>query len=253
MKFWNIIKNYKKDLSVNDYKDCSQLYSPIKIELKLVENYYGKFINIPNKQEEYYHIYFDNLNKEIKRNYLKEKEKVKIIKIIIDYQVISFRKLFDNCECISSIIFVKFNRINITDMSHMFYGCSSLKEINFSNFNTNNVTKMSSMFCKCSSLKEINLSNFNTNNVTNMNFMFAECKKLKALNLFNFNTNKVKNMSYMFADCPLLKELNFSNFKVNTETNTDCMFNSCISLKELNLFNCNDYTKKIIKKLIKNI
>ena len=110
-------------------------------------------INFLDKKEEYYHIFFDNAKDEIKRNYLNEMEKVNSIKIIIDYQVKSFTALFTNSVNISSIFFKKFNRINITDMSHMFYNCSSLKELNVSKFNTNNATDMSYMFYNCSSLK----------------------------------------------------------------------------------------------------
>ena len=91
-KLLNIIKYNKKlqkrlNLSINVYRDCTK----IEIELKLVDNKYGKFINIPDKKKEYYHIYFDDSNEEIKRNYLEENEKVKIIKIKIDYQVKSFK------------------------------------------------------------------------------------------------------------------------------------------------------------------
>ena len=68
------------------------------------------------------------------------------IKIIIDYQVKSFKELFSGCYYIESINFKKFYRNNITDMSYMFAGCSSLKELNLNNFNTNNVTNMSDMF-----------------------------------------------------------------------------------------------------------
>ena len=79
---------------------------------------------------------------------------MKKIKIIIDYQVKSFNKLFFKCYCIESINFKKFYRNNIIDMSWMFNGCSSLKELNLTNFNTNNVTDMGEMFCGCKSLKE---------------------------------------------------------------------------------------------------
>ena len=65
------------------------------------------------------------------------------IKIIIDYQVKSFKELFYKCECIESINFKKFYRNNINNMNHMFFGCILLKELNFNNFNTNNVTNMS--------------------------------------------------------------------------------------------------------------
>ena len=208
-KSLNIIKYNKKmqnrlNLCINDYKEYSQLYSSIEIELKFYDNEYNeesKFINIPDEEKEYYHIYFDNSNEEIKRNYLKEKEKVNTIKIIINYQVKSFKELFNNCEHINSLFFKKFYRINITDMSYMFYKCSSLKELNLSNFNTNNVRDMSFMFNGCSSLIELNLSNLNTNNVTYMNSMFSGCSSLKEINLDNFNKNKVTNMYGMFNGC----------------------------------------------------
>ena len=180
-------KNIKERINVNikDYKEYSELllYLSIEIEIKLVKDGYGKFIDINEENTIYYHIYFDDNKEEIKRNYLNENEKIKIIKIIIDYQVKSFEGLFYCCKCIESINFQKFYRNNITNMSGMFYGCSSLKELNLSNFNTNNVTNMNYLFALCSSLKELNLSNFNTNNVTNMKGMLARCSSLKELNL----------------------------------------------------------------------
>ena len=151
-KSLEIIRYNKKlqkrlNLNINDYKEY---YQPIKIELKIVEDKYGKFINISDKEEEYYHIYFNNSNEEIKRNYLNINDKVKIIKIIIDYQIESFYNLFYYCTCIEYINFKKFYRNNITNMRGMFGGCSSLKELNLSNFNTNNVTNMRNMFSGCS-------------------------------------------------------------------------------------------------------
>ena len=47
--------------------------------------------------------------------YTEEEDKVTKIKIIIDYQVKSFKKLFKECHCIESINFKKFYRNNITD------------------------------------------------------------------------------------------------------------------------------------------
>ena len=205
-KSYDIMRYNKKlqrrlNITFDDYKECSKIYSSIEIELNIVENRYGIFINIPDKDKEYYHIYFDNSNEEIKRNKLKDNEKVKLIKIKIDYQVKSFERLFSWCNCIDSIYFKKFFRNNIINMSGMFCGCSSLKELNLSNFNTDNVTNMSKMFYYCSSLKELNLSNFNTDNVTNISEMFYYCSSLKKLNLSNFNTNKVTNMSDIFDGC----------------------------------------------------
>ena len=195
-------KNIKEriNISIKDYKDYSEIYSSIEIEIKPVKNKYGKFINM-NENEKYYHIYFNDNKEEIKRNYFNENENISKFKIIIDYQVKSFEKLFYDCRCIEYIYFKKFYRNNINNMFGMFSACSSLKELNLSNYNTNNVTNMKFMFSKCSSLKELNLSNFNTNNVTDMTKMFSRCSSLTELNLSNFNTNNVTKMGFMFFGC----------------------------------------------------
>ena len=109
------IKN-RININIKDYKEYSEIYSSIEIEIKPVKNKYGKFINM-NENEIYYHIYFNDNKEEIKRNYLNENDNVSKIKIIIDYQFKSFEKLFYYCECIQSIYFKKFSRNNISDMS----------------------------------------------------------------------------------------------------------------------------------------
>ena len=149
LKFNKSLKK-RMNININDYKECSEKYSSIEIEIKPVINKYCKFINIKKEEEIYYHIYFNNNKEEIKRNYIKENEQIKIIRIKIDYQVKSFEKLFFECGCIESIYFKKFYRNNINNMKCMFSGCSSLKELNLNNFNTNNVTNMGSMFYGCS-------------------------------------------------------------------------------------------------------
>ena len=137
------------NLNFNDYKEYSENYSVIEIEIKPVNNEYGKFIYINDKDKIYYHIYFNNSKEEIKRNYINQNDEIKIIKIIIDYQIKSFEQLFYNCDCIESIYFKKFYR-NINNMYSMFSRCTSLKKLNFNNFNTNKVTKISKMFYGCS-------------------------------------------------------------------------------------------------------
>ena len=236
----NIIKYNKQlqkrfDLNINDYKRCSC----IVIELIPIEHEYDTFINIPKEEKEYYHIYFDNSKNEIKRNYLEENENVKRIDIIISFKAKSFKDLFADCKCISSIFFKNFNGKNLTNVSHMFNGCKSLKEINFCEFNDENVTDMSYMFFECSSLKQLNLSNFKTNKVTNMKSMFCGCSSLEELNLSNFNTKNVTDMSHMFFNCLALKNINVSNFETNNVTNISYMFSGCSSLKKLNLSNFN--------------
>ena len=148
---FQIIKYNKKlqnrlDFSFHDYREYIQVLSPIEIELKLVEKEYGKFINIPEQDKDYYHIFFNNSKKEIKRNYVEEIDKVETIKIIIDHQVTSLRYLFERCFCVKSIVFKEFTRNNITDMRGMFSWCKSLQILDLSHFNTKNVTDRKEMF-----------------------------------------------------------------------------------------------------------
>ena len=239
-KTLNIVKynrNIKKRMNINikDYKEYSEIYSSIEIEIKPVKDEYSLFIYMNEENKIYYHIYFDNNKEEIKRNYLNKNEQIKTIKIIIDYQVKSFESLFYNCDCIESIYFKKFYRNNITNMGGMFSGCSSLKEINLNNFNTNNVTSMSEMFSGCSSLKEINFQGFSTNKVTDMNNMFNGCSALKELNLSSFNTDKVTDMNFMFYGCYSLEKINVSSFNINKLESMNLMFCLCSSLKEINI------------------
>ena len=231
------IKN-RLNIDLDNYKN----FTPIEMELTVqqVEDEFVLFINRLGKAEKFfYHIYFNNSKEETKRRYLKKNERVKKIRIIIDYPKLSFEHLFSDCKYIETINFKKFDRRKITNMSHMFYNCSSLKKIKFSNFKTNNVTDMSYMFYGCRALEKLELSNFSTNNVTNMNHMFFGCYSLKKLNLSNFNTSNVNSMNYMFYKCISLIELNLTNFNVNNVTDMSYMFYGCSSLKKLNLSNFN--------------
>ena len=84
-KLLDIVKynnNIKKRININikDYKEYSQLYSSIEVEIKPVSNEYVQFINFKNEDEKYYHIYFNNIEEEIKRNYINKDEQINIIK-----------------------------------------------------------------------------------------------------------------------------------------------------------------------------
>ena len=73
-KFLEIIKynkNIRKriNININNYKEYTENYSPIEIEIKPVKKGYGQFINIKG-DEKYYQIYFDNNKEEIKNNNL---------------------------------------------------------------------------------------------------------------------------------------------------------------------------------------
>ena len=144
---WNGKIQNRLNLSIDDYKEYSENFSSIEIEMVPYENKYGPFIKINENEKIFYHIFFNNNKEEIKNKYyIYKKDEIKKIRIIIDHQIKSFENLFQYCECIESINFKKFYRNNITNMSGMFHRCLSLKELNLSNFNTNNVIGMNQMF-----------------------------------------------------------------------------------------------------------
>ena len=105
---WKIIKynksiQQKLNLNINTFKEIFDIYSIIEIELIPKQSIYGSFINIIKEEEKYFHIYFNNDKKEIKRTKLYEGDKVSKINITINYEsnsFHSFKELFFNCKCI---------------------------------------------------------------------------------------------------------------------------------------------------------
>ena len=70
LKVIKCTKTLQKRLNINikDYKECYKLTcTPIELKLKLVDNDYGIFINISDKDKKYIQIYFNNSNEEIKK------------------------------------------------------------------------------------------------------------------------------------------------------------------------------------------
>ena len=114
----------KLNISIKDFK----IYNQIEIELipikDIIDNIPRTVINYEEKNKKYFHIYCDNKRKRV--NYIKLKDNISKIKIIIDNEIKSFRGLFENCDYISSINFIKFNRKDIIDMSYMFSKCKNL-------------------------------------------------------------------------------------------------------------------------------
>ena len=221
----------KIKIKIEDYKD----YSSIIIEIKPVKGKEGIFINIVEEEQNYYHIYFNNNTIEVDTNYLEEDSDVDIIKIIIDYQVKSFYKLFDEIDCIESINFKTFFRTNINNMSYMFSKCTSLKKINLSSFNTDNVTDMSYMFYGCTHLEEINFSNFNTDKVTDISFMYSGCNALKEATLFSYND--VFQKDKILEKCSSLEVVKIHNFNINDIYGILNIFIDCKSLREIHIYN----------------
>ena len=243
---YNKILQEKININIKDYKEFREKYSPIELELTLINNSKKKFVNIKDKKDlKYFHIFINNGKKETDLYSIYKMENIIKIKIIIDYQINSFQELFFSCNKIEKIKFTKFYRNNIINMESMFDKCRHLKSIDLRNFNTVNVTSMEGMFYSCVALKELDLSSFNTTNVTSMIDMFYNCYKLEKINLSSFNTEKLVNTSQMFAECPNLKELDLSSFKTDNLTNTESMFMCCCSL-ELIKFSKLFTTKNVI-------
>ena len=113
-KYLKIIRYNKSiqkriDININHYKTYSETKTSIELDIIPMKGKYGKFINIKEKDKQYFHIYFnDNKKNEIKNTSLNKDDNVSKISIIIDYQIKSFCQLFYNCKCVESIEFKKF-------------------------------------------------------------------------------------------------------------------------------------------------
>ena len=258
----NYNKNIQNKLGIGIKDYYNEYINPIIIEI-IPKKKKGAFIHYIG-DENNYHIFFNDEIHERKKNYISKRENVKKIKIILDYEVKSFKELFRDCITIEKINFIKFRRKDIIDMSSMFDGCLSLIEVNLSNFETENVKDMSFMFHQCKLLTELNLSKFNTKEVTNMRSIFSRCSSLEKIDLSTFDTQNVEDMSYMFYRCVSLKELNISNFEFKEKVIRKDMFSGCPSLKILNIKNfdekdinsifngCSDKLIQYLKKQKKN-
>jgi len=229
-------KNIQQKLNIDEksYKD----FCETEIEITPPKNVDGKFINILKKEDKpFFHIYFDDNKKEIKRNYLTKNENINKIKILIDYQVKSFFELFSECSCIESLNFKKCNRNDLDNFNSLFYKCTNLKEINLTNMKTGRIKDMSYFFDSCNSLQKIDLTNFITDRVEYMTDIFSNCSSLKEINLSNLNTENVQNIHNMFNNCSSLEKINLLNFKTDNIIDISSAFNGCSSLKELDLSN----------------
>ena len=63
-------------LGIKDYKEYSETFTPIEIEIIPTKDEYGEFININENDKLYYQIYFNDNKEEIKNKYEIE-EKIK--------------------------------------------------------------------------------------------------------------------------------------------------------------------------------
>ena len=209
-RYLNLIthnKNLQKKLNIT-LENYIKYYYQIEIEIITDKDKIGKE-NIP-----FYHIYFNDGNKEIKRNYFTINEKVSKIKVLIDMDVKSIEGLFEECYCIKEVKFINFNRTDFKNYKSMFYYCLNLKYLDIKILKTNNIENMENMFDSCESLEKLDLSNFNTDNVKSMYKMFSGCCSLKELNISNFKFNKSTYVEYMFDYCSQnLKNEIFNKYK----------------------------------------
>ena len=212
------------------------------------------FINYERKYKPYYHIYFNNDEKETKKdgvigffkylltknNFITKIDNVKKVRIIIDNRINSLKGLFKDCKCLKEINFIQFNYKNIYDMSEMFSNCTNLEQLNILNIKTDKVTNMDNMFYNCKKLTKLNLKNFNMNNVVSMKAMFCGCNSLEDLDFLIFDTSNAIEMNDLFFNCSSLKELNIYNKNgIYDEKDVKIIHDMYPDLGELNIFNFN--------------
>ena len=111
--YLNLLKYNKKlqnklKLSIDSYYKA---YSQIEIEVIPIDDLFSeknKFINRRKEYKSSYHIFFNEEEKEIDRDYITKDDKVSKIKIIIDFEVTSLKELFSECCYIKEIKFTNF-------------------------------------------------------------------------------------------------------------------------------------------------
>ena len=64
---YNINIQKRLNININNYKDFSEKFSSIEIEIIPIQNKYGPFIRINQENKKYFHIYFNYNTKQIKK------------------------------------------------------------------------------------------------------------------------------------------------------------------------------------------
>ena len=101
LRYNNLLqKRFDKD--IYDYKH----FTSTEIEL-ILENKPGKFININNNNESYINIYINDDKKETKMSQIKESDKTKRVKIMINKKLKSYNGLFMGCKNFEKINIIK--------------------------------------------------------------------------------------------------------------------------------------------------
>ena len=147
-------KNLQKKLNITikDYNLLYKIYS--KIELEIIPTS-GKIqtdeIIKRNYKESFYHITYNYENNKS----IKKKRNLKSIHIIIDTEFETLNGLFKDCVGIYKFKFLKYKRIDVTDMSEMFSGCFNMVDVDLSKIKAFSVLDMNNMFKGCKSLEKL--------------------------------------------------------------------------------------------------
>ena len=56
----NINIQKRLNININNYKDFSEKFSSIELEIIPIQNKYGSFINIKKEDKKYFHLYFND-------------------------------------------------------------------------------------------------------------------------------------------------------------------------------------------------
>ena len=78
----NINIQKRLNININNYKDFSEKFSSIELEIIPIQNKYGSFIKIKEEDKKYFHIYFNDNKEEIKKTELYKEDKVSKINIV---------------------------------------------------------------------------------------------------------------------------------------------------------------------------
>ncbi len=161
-------------------------------------------------------------------------------KVYINFKtnnMINCTSMFNSCQNLIDLDFMKDSLIKLSSAQAMFSGCNKIQKLNLANFNTESVKSFSSMFFGCKKLTELNITPFDFSNATTMETMFAECESLEYLDLSHLDTSSVRNFSKMFWHCDNLKVLNISTLDTSSATNMMGMFAYCENLELLDVSN----------------
>ena len=64
---YNINIQKRLNINIDNYKDFTEKYSSIEIEIIPIQNKYGSFIRIDEEDKKYFHIYFNDNKEEMKK------------------------------------------------------------------------------------------------------------------------------------------------------------------------------------------